>query len=37
VDDLVARYDEVLAAVAALPPDGTHRGTDGRDFGYHRR
>ncbi len=37
VDDLVARYDEVLAFIGTLPADGPHRGPDGKDYVFHRR
>jgi hypothetical protein len=37
VDDLVARYDEVLSKLAALPADGTHRAADGRVYQFHRK
>ena len=37
VNDLVARYDEVLSKLAALPADGTHRAADGRVYEFHRK
>jgi hypothetical protein len=37
VEDLMKRYDEVVAALAALPPKGVYRGRDGQRHRYEIR
>src|SRR5687767_7812899 len=34
VDDVAARYDEIVSILAGMPPSGTHRAKDGKVYEY---